>query len=76
MKRLYVTPAFQGRGLGRRLAEAVIAEARHLGYAVMRLDTVTEMTAANRLYRFLGFRPIPAYRHNPLETAAYYELPL
>ncbi|MFH1983377.1 MAG: GNAT family N-acetyltransferase [Pseudomonadota bacterium] len=76
MKRLYVKPDIHGQGLGRRLAEAVIAEARALGYAAVRLDTVAEMAAANALYLSLGFRPIPAYRYNPLETAAYYELPL
>lgn len=76
MKRLYVKPDIHGQGLGRRLAEAVIAEAGRLGYAAMRLDTVAEMTAANALYRSMGFRQIPAYRYNPIETAAYYELSL
>lgn len=76
MKRLYVSAACQGRGWGRRLAEAIIDEARGIGYGTMRLDTVAEMTAANILYRSLGFRPIPAYRYNPLETATYYELSL
>lgn len=76
MKRLYVTPAARGRAMGRRLAEAVIGEARRLGYRAMRLDTVAEMTAANALYRALGFRPIAPYCFNPLASARYYELTL
>jgi ribosomal protein S18 acetylase RimI-like enzyme len=74
MKRLYVKPAFRRRGAGRRLAEAAISEARAKGCAAMRLDTVSSMTEAISLYQSLGFVRIPAYRHNPLEGAMFFEL--
>lgn len=76
MKRLYVTPGYRGLGIGRALAEAVIEKARRIGYACMRLDTISSMEAARRLYQSLGFEQIGPYRHNPIEGAVFMELNL
>ena len=76
MKRLYVRPDHRDNGLGRALAEAILAVAQELGYTVMRLDTVASMTAARSLYRSLGFEERSPYYHNPLDDAVYMERPL
>jgi ribosomal protein S18 acetylase RimI-like enzyme len=77
MKRLYLRPQFRGKGLGRTLADRVIAEARQIGYQLMRLDTVEPvMKEAVAMYRKLGFREIAPYRPNPIAGALYMELQL
>jgi putative acetyltransferase len=77
MKRLYLRPSFRGKGLGRVIAETIIAEARNIGYQCMRLDTIEPiMKDAVEMYRKLGFREIAPYRPNPIAGAMYMELQL
>ena len=77
MKRLYLRPQFRGKGLGRLLADRVIAEACQIGYRRMRLDTVEPvMKDAVAMYRKIGFKEIAPYRANPMAGTLYMELEL
>jgi GNAT superfamily N-acetyltransferase len=76
MKRLFVRPGFRAAGIGRVLAERVIAEASAIGYRRMYLDTLPSMGRAQQLYEVLGFRDIEPYRYNPIAGARYLGLEL
>ena len=76
MKRLFVREAYRRQGVGRRLVDRILDEARGIGYRCMRLDTLASMTEAVTLYRSFGFQVIPAYYHNPLPNVVYFELRL
>jgi putative acetyltransferase len=76
MKRLYLRPAHQGQGLGRLLAEHIIADARQIGYQRLLLDTLPMMQAAQGLYEKLGFKETDAYVYNPVVGVRYLQLRL
>ena len=76
MKRLYVREAFRGQGAGRELVQALITEARAIGYKSMLLDTLPSMLEAHKLYRTLGFREISSYQKNPVPGALFFKLHL
>jgi ribosomal protein S18 acetylase RimI-like enzyme len=63
LRTMYVRPAFRGMGMGRKLADIVLHEAREMGYTHMRLDTLSFMAGALGLYRSLGFQDIAPYRN-------------
>lgn len=73
MKRLYVTPDFRGRGIARRLIQALLPAARKTGYKRMRLDSHPHMLAAQHLYKEFGFRQIEAYNDNPTPGILFFE---
>ena len=76
MKRLYVRPAHRGAGLGRLLATTVIDAAKGLGYETLKLDTLPQMKAAQRMYESLGFRDTAAYNDNPVRGVRFLALDL
>lgn len=76
MKRLYVSPAGRGAGLGRKLAEEVIRLARETGYSLLRLDTLPTMTDAHRLYESLGFTVTAPYYEGAAPGTVFMELKL
>jgi GNAT superfamily N-acetyltransferase len=66
IKRMYVRPEFRGMGIGRALLEALIAEAREIGYPRVRLDSTRFMKEAHRLYRSAGFEEIDPYTESEI----------
>jgi GNAT superfamily N-acetyltransferase len=77
MKRLFVRPEFRGHGIGRLLAECVIAEAAEIGYKRMRLDTMPgKMDSAIAMYRELGFTETEPYYKTPVSQTLFMELAL
>lgn len=65
LKRFYVCPNFRQAGFGAALISALIENACKAGYKVMRLETVTFMSGAIRLYQTMGFRRCPPYYDIP-----------
>ena len=79
VKRLYVSPRARGLGLGRRLLEALEAQARQERLALLRLETGVHQPEALGLFRAAGFRGIPAfgaYAPDPLSVFMEKALPV
>ncbi len=73
LKRMYVKPAFQQRGIGKALLQESLELAQNLQYKKVRLDTLSRLVPAITLYRQYGFYDIPAYYHNPEKSVIYLE---
>lgn len=77
IKRMYVRPAFRGRGVGRLMLDHLIEHARQRGLTVVRLETGIYQRDAIALYERRGFHQIPPfgpYRDDPVSRC--YEMRL
>lgn len=72
LKRLYVRPAFHGKGFGKQLFLAAMNGARTIGYSSIVLDTLPSMHTAQTMYRGYGFFEIEPYYDNPQTGVQYY----
>ena len=73
-----VHPEHRGRGLGRTLLEAILAESRAAGSRAVFLEVRAGNVVARRLYRHLGFRELGVRRgyYGPGQDAIVMELRL
>ena len=65
MKRMFVSPAARGRGVGRALGTELIRAARNQAYTAIYLDTSIRQAEALSLYRSLGFAEVEPYYDAP-----------
>jgi GNAT superfamily N-acetyltransferase len=55
IKRMYIRPAYRGKGYGRALLQQLLQKAKEFGYHSVYLDSGRFMTTAHNLYRSFGF---------------------
>jgi N-acetylglutamate synthase-like GNAT family acetyltransferase len=59
VSKMAVSPGLRGGGIGRRLLDAVIDDARGIGARKLTIISNTVLDAAMQLYRSRGFREVP-----------------
>ncbi|SCG64151.1 GNAT family N-acetyltransferase [Micromonospora halophytica] len=79
LKRMYVRPAYRGRGIARQLLTALEELAFQQGHSVVCLETGVYLPAAIGLYTSCGYEPIPVYGEyvdNPYSVCFAKRLPV
>ena len=75
LAKMAVRPSHQGRGIGERLAQAVIDYARDEGAEVVFLETNSRLASAIRLYERVGFvHAVPPHPSPYARADVYMEL--
>jgi DNA-binding MarR family transcriptional regulator/GNAT superfamily N-acetyltransferase len=65
IKRMWVSPAVRGLGLGRRLLTELEAHAAERGLHAVRLETNRVLSEAISMYRAAGYREVPPFNDEP-----------
>ncbi|MEU8155465.1 GNAT family N-acetyltransferase [Micromonospora sp. NPDC048986] len=79
VKRMYVRPAYRGRGIARQLLAALEECAFRQGHSVVCLETGTYLPAAIALYTSCGYQQVPVYGEyvcNPYSVCFAKRLPV
>ena len=73
LKRMYVKSEFRGLKLGEQLMEISFKTAKDLGYKTIKLDTLSRLIPALKLYQKYDFQEIKPYNFNPEDDVLYFE---
>jgi len=65
VKRMWVAESVRGLGFGRRMLDALEAQAKALGLEALRLETNRALREAIHLYESSGYREVPAFNDDP-----------
>lgn len=71
VKRVYVRPAFRGKGLGEAMLNRLLDDARTFGYRSICLDSAPFMKAAQRVYEAAGFKDCAAYEGSEVPVSMH-----
>ncbi|WMW82099.1 GNAT family N-acetyltransferase [Undibacterium cyanobacteriorum] len=72
LQKMYMTPECRGLGIGQRLVQACLDQAKEFAYTQCYLETLPNMTAAQALYLKFGFR----YLERPLGNTGHSNCPV
>jgi DNA-binding MarR family transcriptional regulator/GNAT superfamily N-acetyltransferase len=65
LKRMWISPAVRGLGLGRRLLAELESQAAARGVRTLRLETHHSLTEAIALYHATGYHQVPPFNDEP-----------
>ena len=68
IQRMYIQPHVRGIGAGRALVQRLLSDAKELGYAKLRLESLRALAPAHALYRSVGFVEVEPYADNSMDA--------
>jgi len=66
LSKMAVSPQLRGHGIGRKLLEYTVGQAKEIGAKALFLGSNTKLKNAIHLYESVGFRHVPAEKLPPM----------